>query len=96
MAGEGRPGASVYALLDHMLENEENVAGIGIASIGPVKVKEGIIAHPFILTISAILKYAGWWRSGTDFRRFLTMITRALSRRSTCLETAEDTRMFCW
>lgn len=38
--------ASVYALLDHMLENEENVAGIGIASIGPVKVKEGIIAHP--------------------------------------------------
>ncbi|HUM82762.1 MAG TPA: ROK family transcriptional regulator [Lachnospiraceae bacterium] len=38
--------STVTRLLDHMLENEENVAGIGVSSIGPVDVKAGIIKNP--------------------------------------------------
>lgn len=37
---------AVYTLLDHMLEGETNVSGIGVASIGPVSIKEGMIVHP--------------------------------------------------
>lgn len=37
---------AVYMLLDHMLEGEDHVAGIGIDSIGPVSIKEGKIVQP--------------------------------------------------
>lgn len=36
----------IYRLLDHMLEGQDHVMGIGAASIGPVSVKEGMIVHP--------------------------------------------------
>ncbi len=38
---------SVYHLVDRMLEVREKVAAIGIASVGPVNVSEGIIVNPF-------------------------------------------------
>lgn len=37
---------TVYALLDEILEKEDNVAGIGAASIGPVSIREGKIVRP--------------------------------------------------
>lgn len=37
---------AAYTLLDRMLEGEDQVAGIGAASIGPVSIKEGRIVHP--------------------------------------------------
>ncbi len=37
---------SVYGLVDEMLVNEENVGGIGVASIGPLDCIEGMIKNP--------------------------------------------------
>lgn len=37
---------TIYRLLDSVLENETNVMGIGVSSIGPVDVKSGIIRNP--------------------------------------------------
>ena len=37
----------VYQLLDTLLYDEKNVAAIGIASIGPINVREGRILNPF-------------------------------------------------
>jgi predicted NBD/HSP70 family sugar kinase len=36
----------VYRLLDHVMEGQSNVRGIGAASIGPVSVREGKIMQP--------------------------------------------------
>lgn len=37
---------TVYALLDHMLEGREDVAAIGVSSIGRVDVRRGMITRP--------------------------------------------------
>ncbi|MDO5703092.1 MAG: ROK family protein, partial [Lachnospiraceae bacterium] len=38
---------TVYALVDLLMEENENIAAIGIASIGPVNVSEGVIVNPY-------------------------------------------------
>lgn len=47
---------TVYSLLDRILEHEKNVAGIGVSSIGPVDIKEGIIKHPYFFNGIAEVK----------------------------------------
>ncbi|MCR4707757.1 MAG: ROK family protein [Clostridiales bacterium] len=37
---------AVFRLLDHMLDSEERIAGIGVSSIGPVDVRTGRILRP--------------------------------------------------
>ena len=37
---------AVFRLLDHLLEDEENVSAIGVSSIGPIDIKKGKIVHP--------------------------------------------------
>ncbi|MDO4339011.1 MAG: ROK family transcriptional regulator [Eubacteriales bacterium] len=37
---------SIYRSLDHMLENENRIIGIGVSSIGPIDIKAGKIVDP--------------------------------------------------
>ncbi len=36
----------IYSLIDDLLEQEKNICGIGVASIGPLDVKKGLILSP--------------------------------------------------
>lgn len=38
---------NVFQLIDTMLLEEENVIAIGLASIGPISIKKGVILHPY-------------------------------------------------
>jgi len=78
---------NAFELIDRMMEEEKNILGIGIASIGPVDIRNGIILNP--------PRFYGVKHVPINiiFRFILIMITTVQHWQKNCLESARRNRI---
>ena len=82
---------NAFELIDRMMEEEKNILGIGIASIGPVDIRNGIILNPpRFYGVKHVPKQS---RRNIIFRFILIMITTVQHWQKNCLESARRNRI---
>ena len=84
---------NAFELIDRMMEEEKNILGIGIASIGPVDIRNGIILNPprFYGVKHVPIKEA--IQKKYNLPVILIMITTVQHWQKNCLESARRNRI---
>ena len=84
---------NAFELVDRMMEEEKNILGIGIASIGPVDIRNGIILNPPRFYGVKHVPSKKRSRRNIIFRFILIMITTVRHWQKNCLESARRNRI---